>query len=127
MFTRCHDCKYWHSSLLPWHGAAVRDFRFGAELSFLDILKLTDRVAYEGSGLFSHHVTYLVYMTACRVVYAILLPYIDYICELAMTFICYARVLICNKIRLNIHGGNYSTLFSSKRLFESWEYHLFYR
>ena len=35
VFTHNHDCEYCHSSLLPWHGAAIRDFRFGDELWFL--------------------------------------------------------------------------------------------
>ena len=30
-----HDCEYCHSVLLPCHGAAIGDFRFGAELCFL--------------------------------------------------------------------------------------------
>ena len=34
VFTRSHDRKYCHSSLFPWHGAPIRDFRFGAELWF---------------------------------------------------------------------------------------------
>ena len=38
VFTRIHDCEYYHSSLLPWYGAAaIRDFRFVAELCFLGI------------------------------------------------------------------------------------------
>ena len=38
VFTHSHDCEYCHSPLLPWHGAAIRDFRFGAELWFLGII-----------------------------------------------------------------------------------------
>ena len=34
------DCEYCHSPLLLWHGAAVRDFKFGAERCFLGIRQL---------------------------------------------------------------------------------------
>ena len=34
VFTRSHDREYCHSSLFAWHGAAIRDFRFGSELWF---------------------------------------------------------------------------------------------
>ena len=36
--SRPNDGDYFHSSLLPRHDAAIRDFRFGAELWFLGIV-----------------------------------------------------------------------------------------
>ena len=44
-------------------------------------------VAYRGSSLVCHSVTYLAYWTACRVVYAGFLACIDDICVLAMEII----------------------------------------
>ena len=38
VFMHSNDCEYCHSSLLPWHGAVIRDFRFGAELWLLGII-----------------------------------------------------------------------------------------
>ena len=38
LFTRSHHREYCHRYLLPRHGAAIRDFRFGAELWFFEII-----------------------------------------------------------------------------------------
>ena len=35
VFTHMHDYGYCHNSLLPWHGTAIPDFRFGVELWFV--------------------------------------------------------------------------------------------
>ena len=40
--TRNHDYKYCHSSLCPLHGAAICDFRSGAELWFLVLGSLAE-------------------------------------------------------------------------------------
>ena len=39
VFTRSHDCECCLSSLFPRHGAAIRDFKFGAELWLLSTVQ----------------------------------------------------------------------------------------
>ena len=65
VFTHSHDCEYCHSSLLPWHGAAIRDFRFGAELWFLGIT-LYSLILVRGRDV--HNMQLSVYCFSLRVV-----------------------------------------------------------
>ena len=60
-------------------------------------------MAYRGSRLVCHSVTYLAYSTACRVVNASVLACIDDICVLALKIIISDRIIF-QKLRLIFTG-----------------------
>ena len=78
------DCRF-VPSVPSWSIYDDKSTQKSAEIKKL--LRRVHCVAHRRSSLFCNSVTYLVYTSACRVVYTIPLAYIHVICELALNLI----------------------------------------